>query len=110
MLISQAKIKMLKKRSCSWAPVKSHLMASLYVSLFSLRELIKLEPHCSPAKLPENNRQVAGGAFPCCSLVPAPLPAPEAQLGHPSAHRHLSVPSPSVTARERHREGESHHF
>lgn len=79
------------------------------MGLFPLRHcLIKREPHWSPTRLPENKRQVAGWALPCCSLVPAPLPAPAAQLGLTTAHWCLSLPSPSVTAWERHGEqGES---
>lgn len=40
MLITQAKIKMLKKRSCSWTPVKSHLMASFLGGSFSSEALL----------------------------------------------------------------------
>lgn len=75
-------------------------MASFYVGLFSLRRcLIKhLNPTApQPGSLKTKDKQLGGHC--CCSPVPAPLPAPAAQLGHPGAHWHLSLPSPSVPAR-----------
>lgn len=74
---------MLKKRSCSWAPVKSHLIASFSVTLFSLRHcLIKLEPHCSPARL---QKQKTGGwvGTPLLQLCASPTPSSSSTAGTP---------------------------